>query len=134
MRIEQTPEGFTGENSNRILYFIFHRRDKLVESYRSRLKVVPASREGSIISLSLEGTNSTMDVVFLYTLLDVFINNNLERKNKEAERTLRFIDDQLTGVSNSLSITEDKLQRFRSRNRVMDICTGTADNRTGHES
>ncbi len=121
IRIEQTSRGFTGENSGKKFYFIFHSRNKLVKSYHKRLKVESVSKEGSIISLSLKGTNSTMDMVFLYTLLDVFINNNLERKNKEAERTLKFIDDQLTGVSNSLSITEDKLQRFRSKNKVMDI-------------
>ncbi len=62
-----------------------------------------------------------MDMVFLSRLIDVFINNNLERKNKEAERTIKFTDDQLNGISESLSITEDKLQKFRSRNRVMDI-------------
>ncbi len=121
MRIEQTPNGFTKENRGRTLYFIFHRRYKLVESYHSRLNTEPASNEGSIVSLSLVGTNKEMDMVFLYTLIDVFINNNLVRKNTEAERTLNFIDDQITSISESLSITEDKLQKFRSRNRVMDI-------------
>ena len=121
MRIEQISNDFSGKDKDRTFYFILHSRKKLVESFRSRLEVEPASRDGSIISLSLEGKNMEMDMVFLNTMIDVFIYNNLERKNKEAERTLKFIDDQITGISDSLSITEDKLQRFRSRNRVMDI-------------
>ena len=48
-------------------------------------------------------------------------NNNLERKNNKAEYTIKFIDDQLASISESLSITEDKLHKFRSRNWVMDI-------------
>ena len=39
----------------------------------------------------------------------------------EAERTITFINDQLIGITDSLSITEDKLQKFRSENKVMDI-------------
>jgi capsular exopolysaccharide synthesis family protein len=62
-----------------------------------------------------------MDVDFLNKLIDVFLNNNLERKNKEAERTVKFIDEQLTGISDSLTLTEDKLQRFKSANKVMDL-------------
>ncbi len=43
------------------------------------------------------------------------------RKNQEAIRTIQFIDDQLIGISDSLVITENKLQQFRSRNRVMNL-------------
>jgi len=121
MRIEKTPEGFSGKNTSRIIYFVHQSRDKLVESYRSRLKAEPVSKESSIVSIGLEGTNKKKDIVFLSRLIDVFVNNNLERKNNEAERTINFIGDQLSGISDSLSITEDRLQKFRSRNRVMDI-------------
>ncbi len=119
--IEKTAKGFTGENSAGSIYFVHHSRERLVESYRSRLKVQPVSRESTIIKLSLEGTNKKKDMVFLSRLIDIFLDNNIERKNKEAERTIKFIDDQLIGISDSLSITEDKLQKFRSKNRVMDI-------------
>lgn len=121
IRIDKTPKGFSGVKKSSTLYFVHHSRDKLVESYGSRLKAEPTSKEGSIVSVSLEGTNKKKDLVFLSRLVDVFVNNNLDRKNKEAERTIDFIVDQLTGISDSLSITEDKLQQFRSKNKVMDI-------------
>jgi len=121
LRIEQLPEGFAEESKERSLYFVIHSRNKLVESYRTRLKAVPASKEGTIINLSLEGTNRAMDIDFLNKLIDIFLNNNLERKNKEAVRTVSFIDDQLSGITDSLTLTEDKLQKFRSANRVMNM-------------
>ena len=120
MMIEKNPGSFTGE-PDRDIYFVLNSRDKLVESYRSRLKAAPSSKAATIVNLSLEGTNKIMDVDFLTKLIDVFLNNNLERKNNEAVRTVKFIDEQLMGISDSLTITEDKLQRFKSANRVMDL-------------
>ena len=42
-------------------------------------------------------------------------------KKTEAVRRIQFIDDQLVGISDSLSTTENKLQKFRSTNKVMDL-------------
>ena len=39
----------------------------------------------------------------------------------EAERRIQFIDDQLVGISDSLSTTENRLQQFRSSHKVMDL-------------
>ncbi len=121
MRIEKTSKGFTEKNSKKTVYFVHHSHENLVERYRAKLKAQPASRESTILKLSLEGTNKKKDIVFLSKLIDIYISNNIEQKNKEAERTIMFIDNQLIGITDSLSITEDKLQQFRSRNRVMDI-------------
>jgi tyrosine-protein kinase Etk/Wzc len=120
MIIERAQEGLTGE-IDRSLYFVLNSRDNLVENYRSRLKAAPSSKEGTIIILSLEGTNKVKDVDFMNKLIDVFLNNNLERKNNEAVRTVNFIDEQLMGISDSLKTTEDKLQKFKSANKVMDL-------------
>lgn len=121
IRIEKIPEIFARNDGERTIYFVLHSRDKLVDSYREKLKAAPASKEGTIISISLEGTNRQMDADFLSKLIEVFLNNNLEKKNLEAVRTINFIDEQLLGISDSLTLTEDRLQKFRSENRVMDM-------------
>ena len=108
-------------NKDLPLYFMVHSRLNLQESFRSRLKVEPATKEATIVKLTLEGHNKSMDIDFLNKLADVFLNYNLDKKNKEANRTIDFIDDQLVGISDSLSITEEALQRFRSKNMVMDL-------------
>jgi capsular exopolysaccharide synthesis family protein len=121
IKIEETSKSFAGKNGSNTIYFVHNSRENLIEGYRSRLRAEPVSKESSIINLSIEGTNKLKDEVFLSKLVDVFVNNNLDRKNMEAERTIQFINDQLAGISDSLSITEDRLQQFRSRNKVMDI-------------
>jgi capsular exopolysaccharide synthesis family protein len=120
-RIECKNDDWPKGNKNRIIYFINHDHDKLVESYFKRMKVEPASKKGTIVRISLEGTNKTMDVDFLNKLTGIFLNNSLDKKNEEAIRTIQFIDDQLIGISDSLVITENKLQQFRSQNRVMNL-------------
>ena len=73
------------------------------------------------MSVSIEGTNRAKDADFLNKLAEVFQDISLDKKNTEAVRRIQFIDDQLVGISDSLSTTENKLQKFRSTNRVMDL-------------
>ena len=120
-RIEKESNDWFEGNKNRKIYFIFHSREKLVESYSERLEVEPLTKLGTTVRISLEGTNKTMDMDFMNMLTDIFLNTSLDKKNLEAIRTIQFIDDQLIGISDSLVITENKLQQFRSRNRVMNL-------------
>jgi tyrosine-protein kinase Etk/Wzc len=109
------------EDEHRKIFFRFYSRRKLVGNYIDRLKISPVSKKGTIVEVNLEGTNKIEDLAFLSKLTDVFINSSLEKKNNEALRTISFIDDQLSGISDSLLTNESKLQRFRTRNRVMNI-------------
>lgn len=116
----KAPDYFSGKNG-KTLYFTIHSRRNLVESYIRRLKVTRASKQGSIVKISLEGSNRQEDFAFLSKLSGIFLNISLERKNNEAIRTIQFIDYQLSGITDSLHTTENKLQQFRSSNKVMNI-------------
>lgn len=107
------------------VYAVFRERDRLIGHYRSRLNIQRSSREGSVIILSLEGPNKVKDRMFLEKLTEVFLASNLEKKNHEANRIIEFIDEQLVDVSDSLIITENRLQEFRSRNLIMDVSAQT---------
>ncbi len=109
------------EAQNQELFFNCRSHDNLVRAYRSRLNVAPASSEATIVELSLESMYPKMDLDFLEKLTEVFLSNNLEKKNQEAVRTIDFIDAQLSNIADSLVLTENRLQEFRSRNRVMNI-------------
>ena len=122
-RIDSKNYDFLTKNINKAFCFTIHDKLSLVRNYNSRLKVEAISREGTIIRLSLDGTNRKKDVDFINTLTDIFISLSLDKKNLEAIRRIQFIDDQLVGISDSLSLTENKLQQFRSSHRVMDLST-----------
>jgi capsular exopolysaccharide synthesis family protein len=116
-----SSDNWLSEKKNRKIYFISHSRKNLVASYKSRLKVLPVSKVGTIVNISLEGTNKTKEIDFLNKLLEIFLYNSLDKKNGEAVRIIQFIDDQLIGISDSLVIAENRLQQFRSTHRVMDL-------------
>jgi capsular exopolysaccharide synthesis family protein len=111
----------TGEK----IYFQFYDREKLAETYSASLQVENATRDGSIVRLSIQGTNRVKGLVFLDKVTDVFIENNLEKKNLEAERIIEFIEEQLGDVQSDLVLTETRLQEFRSANRIMDVSAQT---------
>lgn len=103
------------------LFFVNYSRTGLINYFNRRISVELLSRGGSILSVSIVGTNKAKDVDFLNKLSEVFQSISLDKKNAEAIRRIQFIDDQLIGISDSLVITENKLQQFRSTNRVMDL-------------
>lgn len=120
-RIECFNEDWLARNLDQKLYFVHHSRVGLINYYSSRLNIELLSRDGSMLRISLTGTNPTKDVDFLNKHIERFQNISLDKKNTEAQRRIQFIDDQLIGISDSLSITENRLQQFRSSHKVMDL-------------
>jgi len=103
------------------IYFRFRKRETIIREYQDRMNIGLTNREGTIIRISLEGTKRVKEIDFLNQLTSVFHSMNLDKKNREALRIINFIDEQLVDVEDSLMIAENRLQNFRSRNRIMDI-------------
>lgn len=121
LRIELRNEEWFLENTDQKLNFVIYSRRRLVDYYNNRLNVELTSRDGSILNISISGTNRRKDVDFLNKHVEMFQSLSLDRKDAEALRRIRFIDDQLIGISDSLSVTENKLQLFRQSHRIMDL-------------
>jgi len=119
--IESRDSAWLNENKYRKLCFVIYSQRRLINFYSSRLNVELLSRDGSILKISLDGTNRAKDVDFLNKHLEGFRALSLDRKNAEAQRRIQFIDDQLIGISDSLETTETRLQQFRSSHKVMDL-------------
>ncbi len=103
------------------IYIQFYDKERLTNLYMGKLSIERATRDGTIVRLSISGTSAVKDMIFLDKLIEVYVNENLKKKNQEADRTITFIEDQLENVSDSLMLTETQLQEFRSRNRVMNV-------------
>lgn len=120
-RIVMMNENWLETNKDRQIYLVINSDISLIRNYNRRLSIMVLSRTGSIIEISLTGTNSSKDADFLNKFTEVFQSISLNRKNLEANRRIQFIDDQLEGISDSLILTETRLQQFRSAHRVMDL-------------
>lgn len=95
------------------------------------LEQVAASLSGSIgvnrvndytnvlsISYNSENTKIGTDIVNQY--VTEYQHASLEDKREIAAKTLRFIDDQLVDVFKDLGNVENKLQDYRTNNRILD--------------
>lgn len=120
-RVECWNANWLDLNKDQKVYFTIHSPASLINYFSGRINVELVSREGSILRISLEGTNIERDVDFLNKHIEGFQTISLDKKNIEASRRIQFIDDQLVGISDSLSTTENRLQQFRSAHKVMDL-------------
>src|SRR5690606_23789429 len=53
--------------------------------------------------------------------MEVYLDRELLQKNRTADNTVFFIDQQLSGISDSLSFIEDRLESYRSNNNVFNL-------------
>jgi len=102
-------------------YFVINNLTALANYYQNALKVELNDERGSIVNLTLTGKNPLLITEYLNKLCEVYIKNNLEEKNKTSENTIKFIDQQLQGIIDSLNAAGLRLQNFRTANRVINL-------------
>jgi tyrosine-protein kinase Etk/Wzc len=101
--------------------FKFSTIEQLVNSYRGRLTIELIDWESSIVDMKLKDYNQQKGMDFLNKLARVYQLDNMERKNRYADKTIEFIDVLLQGVSDSLNVAERELLSFQARNKIVDI-------------
>ncbi len=112
-----TPESHV----DREYIFIINNMSSLPGKYISSLNVSPLNEDVSIIRLSFQATHPERATDFLNNLSEVYVRQNLLEKNNTAENTIRFIDQQIGVISDSLNMAQTTLEEFRQTNQMMDV-------------
>lgn len=102
-------------------YFLINDLNNVIEDYRNKIKIEPINRDASILELLIEGPVVEKEIDFLNKLAEVYIESGLNEKNQIAINTINFIDEQLTGITESLQQIEKELALFRTDNKIMDL-------------
>jgi capsular exopolysaccharide synthesis family protein len=101
---------------------VFNNLGDLALSYKNKLDVKqPEDAQSNLINVELKTSNLLRDVDYLNQLGKVYIQFGLDEKNRMANNTIKFIDDQITGVNQSLQMAGDKFTSFRAQNRTVDL-------------
>lgn len=108
-------------NLENLYYFRFFHLDYLTKEYMKKMKIEPLSPKTTIITAKFRGSNIEKIVSFLNRYLDAILEENLAKKNKIAMSTIKFIDSQISEISDSLVLSESKLRNYKSANQVMDL-------------
>jgi capsular exopolysaccharide synthesis family protein len=116
------PNGviYDKDKSNKY-YFRFESLEGLANRYRGKLSISPISDEASLVTLTTSGSSILQETDYLNKLMEVYIKEGLSLKNKTADNTIVFIEEQLGLISDSLQLAESKLERFRLNNELIDL-------------
>ena len=102
-------------------YFYKNNFNSLVKYYQGNLNVDMRSPNSSILWLWTDGPVPEKIVDYINKLVDIYMKKSLEDKNRVVKNTIRFIDNQLEGVMDSLSDAEDRLEFYKQNNKILDI-------------
>ncbi len=102
-------------------FFVLQSRDNIVKKYFENVNIVKLTEDSNIIEISTTGPVVTKEADFINTLINTYIDFDLTSKNQYGMKTIQFIDDQLSVVSDSLKNAESTLQDYRTDNSVLDV-------------
>ena len=116
IQINDNPGMYTGNE-----YFIkFNDFDGTVSGYRG-VNVSSDDKGGSILTLSMQGTNKARMVEYLNATVKMLIKLQLDGKNQFANNTIRFIDSTLVAMESQLKETGSELKTFRKDKNIYEI-------------
>lgn len=101
--------------------FRFTNRSRLTLEYLERLNIASADKLSDVIRLSVQGTEALREIRYLNELVRVYLDLKLEQQTTTQKRSLQFIDNQLSGISDSLIVAGTTFTEFRSRNQIIDL-------------
>lgn len=108
---------------NRLLYVSIHHPDAVIGTYRGNLEVSQASRQATVINLSLNTPYREKGRDFINTLIEVYNNEAIEDKNQEARNTQLFIEERIAIIDQELSTAEQNVEQYKQEEGLTDLQT-----------
>lgn len=93
----------------------------LALKFKEELLVSPINKQASILNLSLETPVRRLGEDYINKLMEMYLQRELDEKNRASESTVTFIDNQLSGITESLETSENRLQEYRTENNIFNL-------------
>lgn len=90
-------------------------------SYLSRLGVMPAKDESTVITLTMTDYNGERAKNVLETLFDIYNEQWIANKNRSAQNTSEFINNRLVIIEKELGGIENDIKVYKQENRITDV-------------
>lgn len=116
------PERFKiDDKTSNKYYFYFEKPENLASYYSGKLNIEPIDKDASLVRLSVSGSIAEQEADYLNRLMDFYILQGVEVKNRIADSTIKFISKQRDSISAKLSAAEDMLRNFKNVNKLIDV-------------
>lgn len=92
-----------------------------IDALRERLTVSERGKDTGILSVTLDSSSRQEASQTLQQIIQIFLKQNVERLSEEAERQLKFLEEQIPTVRGELESSENNLNDYRARNDSVDL-------------
>tara|TARA_B100001758_G_C18416864_1_gene620792 strand:+ start:4268 stop:6607 length:2340 start_codon:yes stop_codon:yes gene_type:complete len=93
----------------------------LTQSYQNKIVVSQEDRESTVINISMLIEDQLKGVIFLNKLTENYIKSEVDEKNIASRNTVKFINNQLVEMSDSLALIEQKIEEYKNTNKITDL-------------
>lgn len=97
----------------------------VVEDLQQALVVAETSKDSSLISVALQGTDAAAIATTLNALGSEYIRQYQQRRARSAQASQALLDSQLPGLKQRMELAEEKLNAFRDQNGTADLAEET---------
>lgn len=94
---------------------------ELAEFYKNQIKIKQITEYSNVIDLSLRDGVLERSRDIINTLIKEYNSASIEEKNLKSKNTADFIDERISLISEDLSSVDDKIERFKTSNKLTDI-------------
>ena len=112
------PESVTKE---RHITAYINRPFAVAKGYAGSLSITPTSKATSVVTVSLNNSNTQRGKDYIDKLLEMYNINANNDKNEVAQRTAEFIDERIGIISKELGSTERDLENFKRSAGITDL-------------
>lgn len=93
----------------------------IAKSFAGKLSISLATKESSVIVLSMNDLFSARAESVLSTLIDAYNEVWINNKNRSAINTTEFINERLVVIEKDLGAVEEALKEYKAKNNLTDI-------------
>jgi tyrosine-protein kinase Etk/Wzc len=91
------------------------------ELLKKKLQVTESTRQSGVIRIVYETADRERGVRLLDELTRSYVQYTIQRRQSEAEQSLRFVEEQLPAVKKQLDASERALATFRTRTNTLNV-------------
>ncbi|TKI05779.1 polysaccharide biosynthesis tyrosine autokinase [Martelella alba] len=92
-----------------------------INNLNKELSVLDAGKDTGVLTLTLTGDDKVKIKNILNSIAFNYLQQNIERKSEEANKSLLFLKSQLPKVRSSLDQAEDRLNKYRQEHDSVDL-------------
>jgi uncharacterized protein involved in exopolysaccharide biosynthesis len=117
--LEGTP--FLKPNKTTRMKIIYWDYASMTDTYAKKFDADFASKKSNVIYLSYSDVNKTRGKAFLSSVIKQYNEYSLEEKNRDAERTVKFLGQRLEVIQRELSDEDIQMENFKKENKLTDL-------------